>query len=66
MDDTVNKRNTETFRQAIDNLNLQISILEQRVNEQNHSIATLTQRVSQAEQQVQIAKVLLTGRGPSA
>lgn len=63
--ETVNRRNTETFKEAIESLNARLFDAHEKIRLQSEAMAAIQARMSALEQQINIAKVLMTGTGPT-
>lgn len=61
----INKRNTESFAEAIKVLQQTCYRQAEILIQQNAAIASLQERMGNLEQQLTIQKVQLTGLGPS-
>lgn len=62
----LNKRNTASVQQSIDQLSQKIYDQDAKINGLLQTITTLNERVNALEQLTKLQKVLLTGRGPTA
>lgn len=63
--DEVNKRNAETIRQKLQEMDEKMYVLEHTIKSQSEAITTLLIRLNSVEQQLIIFKVRSTGTGPS-
>lgn len=63
--DEVNKRNAESIRVKLEEMNTRLYKQDEVIRSQLNAINSLVERIASVEQQLIILKVRLTGTGPS-
>ena len=61
----INRRNTESFEQALKDIYSKIYELDNRITAQNSAIMSLIEKINVLEAIIQIQKMKLTGLGPT-
>lgn len=64
--DDLNKRNTETVKQALKEMSDKVFAQQTKIDGLNASITTLNSRIDNLEVTVNLLRAMLMGRGPTA
>jgi len=59
------RKNADSFRQAIDNMDGMIREQDKKISSLNNSVSTLTNRINELEKLLQLTKMKLVGTGPT-
>ena len=64
--DELNRRNTETVKQAIKDMSNQVFAQQIKIDGLNSTITTLNSRIDNLERTVNLLRAMLTGSGPTS
>ena len=62
----LNRRNTETITQKLEEMNQRIYAQDVKIANQDQAISSFVNRIQSLEQQLLLFKVRMTGTGPSS